>query len=108
MKLHKKTLHTMSIVMSTLLFTVFPAGATGLAGSQLGLGIQNLINDASSLLLILCPIAGGAAAVYFFIRRSMSDEQDGKMWEKRIKTAIFCGVGGGLAGAVISLIASYF
>ena len=38
----------------------------------------------------------------------MSDEQDGKMWNKRMFVAIICGVGGALVSGVISTIASYY
>ena len=38
----------------------------------------------------------------------MSDEQDGKLWEKRIKVAILCGVGGCLTSGAISVLSSYF
>ena len=82
--------------------------ASGIAESNLGAGITKLLNDLSTWLIILAPSAAGAAAVYFVIRRSMADEQDGKLWEKRIKTAIICGVAGALVGGVIKLLSSYF
>ena len=82
--------------------------ASGIAESNLGAGITKLLNDLSTWLSILAPSAAGAAAVYFVIRRSMADEQDGKIWEKRIKTAIICGVAGALVGGVIKLLSSYF
>ncbi|WP_294855242.1 hypothetical protein [uncultured Oscillibacter sp.] len=87
---------------------IVPASAGGLAGSTLGVGLKELISDVSALLIVLCPLTAAAAAGFFAIRRSMSDEQDGKLWEKRIKTAIFCGVGGCLVSSVITLLASYF
>jgi len=96
----------LSLVMLALF--IVPASAGGLADSTLGTGIKQLLNDASSLLIVLCPIAGAVAAGYFAIRRSMSDEQDGKLWEKRIKVAILCGVGGCLTSGAISVLSSYF
>ncbi len=95
-----------SLVMLAL--CAVPASAGGLADSTLGTGLKNLLTDASNLLLVLCPAAGGTFGVYFFIRRSMSDEQDGKMWEKRIKIAIGCGVGGCLVAGLISVLSTYF
>lgn len=79
-----------------------------ITNSQLGTGLTNLMNDLSTWLIILAPSVAGAAAVYFVIRRAMADEQDGKLWEKRIKTAIICGVAGALVGGIIKLLASYF
>lgn len=88
---------------------VTPAfAAGGLLDSTLATGLKNLLNDVSSFLVILSPVFGGAAAVYFLIRRSMADEQDGKLWEKRIKNAIICGAGGMLVSGVIALVTSYF
>lgn len=70
-------------------------------------GALRLVNDLTTIALVLCPLIGGLAAVYFIIRRSLSDEQEGKMWTQRMRMAIFCGVGGGLASGVITLVTSY-
>lgn len=107
----KKTQYRLErIFLALVMLTLFivPASAGGLADSALGTGLRNLLTDASNLLLVLCPMAGGAAGVYFFIRRSMADEQDGKLWEKRIKIAIGCGAGGCLVAALISVLSTYF
>lgn len=96
----------LSLVMLALF--IVPVSAGGLANSTIAVGGKNFLNDTFTLLVVLCPIAGAASAAYFAIRRSMSDEQDGKLWEKRIKTAILCGVGGTLVSAVITTISSYF
>lgn len=102
----KATVLLLALLLPAVLVT--PAFAGGLADSTLGAGLKNLINDVFLYLTILCPLAGGLMAVYFVIRWSMSDEQDGKLWEKRIKTAIICGVGGCLVSGIITLISSYF
>lgn len=110
MKNHvKKHRAALISVLALLVLTMTPAYATGgIAASTLGIGLINLINDVFLYLTIICPLAGGAAAIYFAIRRSMADDQDGKMWEKRIRTAIICGVGGCLVSGVIALVSSYF
>lgn len=84
------------------------AGATGIEGSPLGLGLKKMVADVSSFLIVLCPLIGGVTAVYFLIRRSMADEQDGKMWMHRVVVAVVCGVAGALVGGVIALVSSYF
>lgn len=85
------------------------ASASGsLQSSPIYTGMQNLLNDLSTMLMVLCPLIGGVAALYFVIRRSMADEQDGKMWTKRMTTAIICGVGGMLISGLISLLTGYF
>lgn len=105
MKNWKKKLAT-AILMVALFVT--QAFANGIADSPIGEGIKNMLNDVSLYLVILCPIAGSVAAVYFLIRRSMADEQDGKMWDKRVKTAIICAAGGMLVSGIIALVSSYF
>lgn len=99
-----------TIVISALMALLLSANALAvdISSSELGAGIKNMLNDVSKWLVILCPTAGGLSAVYFLIRRAMADEQDGKLWEKRIKVAIACGVAGTLVSGIIALIASYF
>ena len=82
--------------------------AYGFAGSTIATGTQRLLEDVSKWLVVLSPISAGAVCVYFIIRRGMADEQEGKMWQHRIVTAIVCGVGGMLAGGIISLVSSYY
>lgn len=101
-----------NIITAVVLMMVMavPASATGggLQGSNIYNGFLNFINDLTVVLTILCPLVGGAAALVFIMRRSMADEQDGKMWTKRATTAIICGVGGGLISGFIALLTSYF
>lgn len=85
-----------------------PASAAGLQGSSIYTGTARLLADIMLVLTILCPTICGLAAIAFAIRRGMADEQDGKMWTRRITTAIICGVLGGLISGIISLIADYF
>lgn len=108
MKRNNKQMQTAVLAALTAAFSVVPASANNIMDSVLGSGLVNLINDVSFSLVIICPLVGAAAAGYFFIRRGMSDEQDGKMWEKRIKIAIICGVGGCLTSVIIAVGSSYF
>lgn len=87
---------------------VVPASASGLMNSSLYTGTSKLIADIMSVVTILCPTICGVAAVVFAVRRGMADEQDAKMWTRRITTAIICGVAGGLISGIITLIASYY
>lgn len=85
-----------------------PSDGGDFASSNLGIGTKQLFNDVKGWLLALCPVGCGAAAIYFLMRRSAADEQDAKMWEKRAKTAILCGVGGFLVTGLITLLVSYY
>lgn len=104
----KYYINRIALIAAAVCLLAVPASAGGLADSTLGVGVRQLFSDVSSYLMILCPTAGGAAAVYFAIRRAMADEQDGKLWVKRITTAIICGVGGCLASVLISTFSTYF
>ena len=91
-----------------LLCMAVPASATGLGASNIVTGTNRLLADVMGVVTVLCPTVCGLFAIGFAIRRGMSDEQDGKMWNRRIVTAVVCGVGGGLLSGLISLIASYY
>ena len=96
----------MGVCLTAMLATT--ASASGLQGSSIYTGTVNLLNDLSTVLTVLCPLVGAVAALYFVIRRSMADEQDGKMWTKRITTSIICGVAGMLVAGLITLLTGYF
>lgn len=96
------------LALTLILGLAVTASAAGIADSNLAKGFKNLVTDASAWLVILCPLVGGGFAVYFAMRRAAADETDGKMWQKRIVTAIVCGVGGALMSGIISIISGYF
>lgn len=80
----------------------------GVMGSTFYTGTAKMINDVSTALTVLCPIAAAVFAAFFFIRRGMADEQDGKMWSRRIMVAVICGVGGTLTTALIAVVSGYY
>ncbi len=82
--------------------------AGDLSSSTVVSGTTALVGDVTTVLAGMSIAIGGGAATYFLIRKSMSDEADGKVWQKRIITAIVCGIGGVLASGIVSLIASYY
>lgn len=84
------------------------ASTTGLMNSGIYTGTVKLIADIMTAVTILCPSVCGVAAVIFAIRRGMADEQESKTWNRRITTAIVCGVLGGLISGIIALVASYY
>lgn len=104
----KRIMHrfSTSIILAQLMSVT--AFASRIEDSDLGRGTAALINDVSKFLLIYGPIACGVVAAIFLVRKSMADEQDGKMWQKRITGAIISGVGIGLVSGVINLISAYY
>lgn len=104
----KTCIRVYATALTALMATCGAAYANDIADSTLGRGVANMLRDASSFLVILSPVAGALAWAYFMARKSMADEQDGKMWQKRSVTAAICGVAGMLGSAIIALISGYF
>lgn len=82
--------------------------ATVLENSAFYRGISNLLQDISLAVTFLGPSICAIAAIVFFIRKSMADEQDDKLWNRRIVKAIICGVAIGLVSGLLALGTSYF
>lgn len=76
--------------------------------SKIATGTQNLITDLTNWLLILAPVLTVLLVGYYLLRKSSSDEMDGKRWDSRIKVAIICCVGVIVASGVINLIIGYY
>lgn len=93
----------------TMCITAVNAFAAGdIANSAVGIGFQNLINDATNWLLVIAPIVGGICIVFFCIRRSSADEMDQKKWNNRIITAAVSTIGAVLGVALLNLVLGYF
>lgn len=88
-------------------FNAFAADGN-FAESDIATGTANLLSDISSWLVGIGLTVGTLAAIYCLIRKSMADEVDGKMWNKRLITAIICAVAVALVGGIISLISGYY
>lgn len=80
----------------------------GFAESQIATGTNNLINDVTSWLYVLVPLAGVVFLIYFSIRRGSADQQDKKQWDDRIKTVIVSVIIGLLATVIVNIITSYY
>ena len=95
-------------IIQMLFLNVQNVYADGIGNSKLATGTEALITDATTWLMVIAPIVGGLLVIYFFIRRSGSDEQDQKRWNNRITTAIVSTIGAVLGSAIINLIAGYY
>lgn len=97
-------------VLTTLLFLFSgtPVYATGIGGSQIAKGTEKLIQDATTWLMILAPVAAGLLIIYFCIRRSAADEMDQKKWNNRIIVAVVSCIGAVLGSATLNLIIGYY
>ena len=98
-----------AVLMSVTAFLMtVPAYAADIGSSKLATGTEKLIKDVTSWLLIVAPLVTVVAVIYYFIRKTVSDEMDHKKWNTRISTAIICCIGVVAASLIINLIISYY
>lgn len=100
-----------TVLTAFLLFqNAVPAYAAGggIQSSQIAKGTEQLIQDATSWLMILAPVAAGLLIIYFCIRRSAADEMDQKKWNNRIVVAIVSCIGAVLGSATLNIIIGYY
>lgn len=84
------------------------AYATELSESQIVKGTEQLIQDATTWLMVLAPVAAGLLIIYFCIRRSAADEMDQKKWNNRIMVAVISCIGAVLGSATLNVIIGYY
>lgn len=94
------------MALTFLTMSVFAEG--NIANSVIATGTKNLIADVSSWLTGIAIAVTAVVCVYLFIRRAMSDEQDKKQWDNRLKITAVSGIGAITATALIGVIAGYF
>ena len=87
--------------------TAYATGG-GIQGSQIAKGTEKLIQDATSWLMVLAPVAAGLLIIYFCIRRSAADEMDQKKWNNRIVVAVVSCIGAVLGSATLNIIIGYY
>lgn len=104
----RQWIKNVSIALFVFLLSSTHVYAGELGDSKLATGTEELINDLTIWLMILAPIVGVVLIIYFFIRRSASDEMDQKKWNNRITTAIISVIGAVLTAATLNLIIGYY
>lgn len=102
------TVFAVALFVASMCPNVYAAQTTKLENSAFYKGFLELLQDLSLAVTILGPAICIIFAGVYFARRSMADEQDGKMWNKRITTALICAVSIGLISGLVTLITSYF
>ena len=88
--------------------TTLPVYAGEIGSSKLATGTESLVKDATTWLLVIAPLVTVVAVIYYFIRKTVSDEMDHKKWDSRISTAIICCIGVVAASIIIQVITSYY
>ena len=104
---------SLAIMMLMMNITAFADGEAGeggggLEGSILVTGTKKLISDATGILTVNAVIITGLLVLIFLIARGAADEQDKKPWDKRIKSALVCGILATIAVPTIGTILSYY
>lgn len=105
----RNRIYTVISSFVTVTFLTMSGFAQGnIANSVIATGTKNLIADLSSWLTGIAIAVTALVCVYLFIRRAMSDEQDKKQWDNRLKITAVSGIGAITATALIGVIAGYF
>ena len=107
MKKITKKIVRLGLVLTSLFCSTSTCFAA-VSDSKIATGTQNLITDVTNWLLILAPILTVCLVGYYFLRKSSSDEMDGKRWDSRIKVASICCIGVIVASGLINLIVGYY
>lgn len=92
----------------TSLFLYTNTCFAGVQDSKLATGTQNLITDLTNWLMIIAPTITVLLVGYYLLRKSASDEMDGKRWDSRIKIALICCIGVVIASGLINIIIGYY
>lgn len=111
MNVKKSVKKTMAAVSAFLMVTLpqAVAHASGdIGSSDFAKGFQKLLEDLTKWLIIIAPIVTGCLLIYLFIRRGAADDHEQKQWNKRIVSALVCGVLAVGASLVIQMFNGYF
>ena len=108
MKKLKKALASAYVTVSSTMMCSSVYASGSIENSKLATGTQNLISDVTKWITIIAIPITILLVIYFFIRKGAADEQDQKMWQKRINTSLICGIGAILASSLVSIIVGYY
>lgn len=107
-KIRNRIYNAISSFMAVAFLTMSVFAEGNIANSVIATGTKKLIADVSSWLTGIAIAVTALVCVYLFIRRAMSDEQDKKQWDNRLKITAVSGIGAITATALIGVIAGYF
>lgn len=107
-KIRNRIYNAISSFMAVTFLTMSVFAEGNIANSVIATGTKKLIADVSSWLTSIAITVTAVVCVYLFVRRAMSDEQDKKQWDNRLKITAVSGIGAITATALIGVIASYF
>lgn len=107
-KIRNRIYSAISSFMAVTFLTMSVFAEGNIANSVIATGTKKLIADVSSWLTGIAITVTAVVCVVLFIARGLSDEQDKKTWDKRIKTTIVSGILAITITSIVGVIASYF
>ena len=107
-KIRNRIYTVISSFVTVTFLTMSGFAQSKIANSVIATGTKKLIADVSSWLTGIAIAVTALVCVYLFIRRAMSDEQDKKQWDNRLKITAVSGIGAITVTALIGVIAGYF
>ena len=107
-KIRNRIYTAISSFMAMTFLTVSGFAQGDIANSVIATGTKKLITDVSAWLTGIAIGVTGVVCVALFIARALSDEQDKKMWDKRIKTTIVSGILAITITSIVGIVAGYF
>ncbi|WP_207637543.1 hypothetical protein [Desulfotruncus alcoholivorax] len=108
-RIAKKLLTVSPVTIMVFLVVVSPAAAAG--EPEFVTGFKNLLNDATSWILGLIPVAAGAKIGYHALMKNLSQEEEMhsvSVHNKGIKNALVGGAIGVSATLIVKAFLSYF
>lgn len=92
-KIRNRIYNAISSFMALTFLTMSVFAEGNIANSVIATGTKKLIADVSSWLTSIAITVTAVVCVYLFVRRAMSDEQDKKQWDNRLKITAVSGKG---------------
>lgn len=91
------------------IFVMTTVATGGLQSSTLWTGFLQMLNDATTIAMIACPIIAGLLWIIFSIARAAADDEPTqKKWSKKMKDCIIFGIAGLVGSGIIAVVSSYF
>ena len=101
---------TINLIIATVFIILVKVNvlAGNIQNDKVVTGTKKLIQDATKAMGIIGALVYVLFGIYFFIRKNMAEEQDQKMWNKRIATTVICAVGIVVISGLLNTIVKYY
>lgn len=105
----KKTMSIILVLVMLMSTLTFAFAENSLQKTKFAKGTENLINDTTTWLLVIVPLAAILGIIYCVIKKiGADDEMAYKTWDKKIKIILGSAILGETASAMIKVILAYY